>query len=158
MRLVRFFAVDDEEDSLTLLREILETAGAQVTTVASSQEALDAVETGDCDLLLQRSVGALKEGMQPHGFNLGMNLGQVAGAGIPGHVHWHVVLDDWEPWRDGPAIAADAIAGARAHGDGAVILLHAWPGGTGEAVPVILEGLRDAGASFVGIDELEAVP
>jgi len=54
-------------------------------------EALDAVETGDCDLLLQRSVKALKEAMQPHGFNLGMNLGQVAGAGVPGHVHWHVV-------------------------------------------------------------------
>jgi len=74
------------------------------------------------------------------------------------NVHWHVVLEDWEPWRDGPAIAADAIAGARAHGDGAVILLHTWPGGTGEAVPVILEGLREAGARFVGIDQLETVP
>jgi signal transduction histidine kinase/ActR/RegA family two-component response regulator len=41
---IHVLAVDDEEDSLTLLREILETAGAQVTTVASSQEALDAVE------------------------------------------------------------------------------------------------------------------
>src|SRR6266851_10066150 len=41
---VHVLAVDDEEDSLTLLREILEAAGAQVTTVASSQEALDAVE------------------------------------------------------------------------------------------------------------------
>jgi signal transduction histidine kinase len=41
---IHVLAVDDEEDSLTLLREILETAGAQVTTAASGQEALDAVE------------------------------------------------------------------------------------------------------------------
>jgi ATP adenylyltransferase len=45
----------------------------------------------DMDHLLQRSVGALREVAQPDGFNLGMNLGQVAGAGIPDHLHWHVV-------------------------------------------------------------------
>jgi ATP adenylyltransferase len=54
-------------------------------------EALEAGESTDCDLLLRRSVAALKEAMQPHGFNLGMNLGRVAGAGLPGHIHWHVV-------------------------------------------------------------------
>jgi ATP adenylyltransferase len=48
-------------------------------------------ELADVDRLLQRSVVALKEEMEPHGFNLGMNLGRVAGAGIPDHVHWHVV-------------------------------------------------------------------
>src|SRR5206468_1820157 len=42
------------------------------------------------------------------------------------NVHWHVVLEDWEAWRDGPAIASDAIEGAVAHGDGAVVLLHTW--------------------------------
>ncbi len=52
---------------------------------------LDAEDLADCDALLQRSIAALKEASAPDGFNVGMNLGRVAGAGIPGHVHWHVV-------------------------------------------------------------------
>jgi ATP adenylyltransferase len=43
------------------------------------------------DELLQRSINALKESSTPDGFNVGMNLGRVAGAGVPGHLHWHVV-------------------------------------------------------------------
>jgi len=45
----------------------------------------------DCSHLLQRSLGALTGEMAPDGFNMGMNLGRVAGAGVPGHLHWHVV-------------------------------------------------------------------
>jgi peptidoglycan-N-acetylglucosamine deacetylase len=73
-------------------------------------------------------------------------------------VHWHVELDDWEPDRTPEAIASDAVDGALAHGDGAVVLLHTWPGPTGEALPAILEGLSAGGARFVGIDELETTP
>lgn len=41
--------------------------------------------------LLDASVKVLKEAMDPHGFNIGMNLGKAAGAGIAEHVHIHVI-------------------------------------------------------------------
>ena len=40
---------------------------------------------------LRRGIEVLDQTLQPHGYNVGLNLGQVAGAGLPGHLHWHVV-------------------------------------------------------------------
>ena len=54
-------------------------------------EELTAEELEDASSLLQRSIRALKEVSSPHGFNLGMNLGRVAGAGVADHLHWHIV-------------------------------------------------------------------
>ena len=41
--------------------------------------------------LMRRCKKALTKTMQPHGFNIGVNLGRVAGAGIEQHLHIHVV-------------------------------------------------------------------
>ena len=46
-------------------------------------------------------------------------------------------------------MAADALALTPAVGDGAVVLFHAWPPGTLDALPAIIDGLRAAGATFV---------
>jgi ATP adenylyltransferase len=41
--------------------------------------------------LARRAVAILKRGIKPHSFNLGMNIGPGSGAGIPEHIHMHVV-------------------------------------------------------------------
>ncbi len=52
---------------------------------------LDADAQLELSQTITRMVGALEKTMHPQGFNIGLNLGHAAGAGLPGHVHWHVV-------------------------------------------------------------------
>jgi len=56
-----------------------------------SLEDLDAATLTELMLLLNRGLAALRATMQPDGFNIGVNLGRVAGAGIVDHVHIHAV-------------------------------------------------------------------
>jgi len=52
---------------------------------ASSEELLELME------LARESQKALSLVIKPHGFNTGMNFGRCAGAGLPGHLHLHIV-------------------------------------------------------------------
>ena len=45
----------------------------------------------EIDFLMRKGMKALEEAYQPHGFNLGINIGRYSGAGIPEHLHWHIV-------------------------------------------------------------------
>ncbi len=53
----------------------------------------DLEEKEYCEMmeLIQLCVKVIKEVMRPDGFNIGMNIGRVAGAGIKDHLHFHVV-------------------------------------------------------------------
>jgi ATP adenylyltransferase len=52
---------------------------------------LSADERAELMELTSRCVAVIREAMNAEGFNVGANLGAVAGAGVPGHVHVHVV-------------------------------------------------------------------
>jgi Diadenosine tetraphosphate (Ap4A) hydrolase and other HIT family hydrolases len=52
---------------------------------------LDADETLELAQFTQRAMQVIRAAMGPHGFNLGINQGPVAGAGIAAHLHQHVV-------------------------------------------------------------------
>ena len=53
--------------------------------------ALDADTAVELTTLTQRLVRVLSDEYRPDGFNVGMNLGRPAGAGVPDHLHVHVV-------------------------------------------------------------------
>ncbi len=42
-------------------------------------------------LLTDQAIGWLEKAFKPQGFNLGMNMGKIAGAGIQNHLHFHIV-------------------------------------------------------------------
>lgn len=56
-----------------------------------SLEDMNEDEILDLNILLKKMLRLLKQKYRPDGFNIGANLGRVAGAGLPGHFHLHIV-------------------------------------------------------------------
>ncbi len=54
-------------------------------------DALSAAEMTDLMAMVRASVRVLKSALSPEGFNVGLNLGRVAGAGVEEHLHFHIV-------------------------------------------------------------------
>lgn len=58
-------------------------------------EELTEAEGAELLALTRRALSALRVALRPDGFNLGANLGRIAGAGVEGHFHLHIV-PRWE--------------------------------------------------------------
>jgi len=69
---------------------------------------LDGPQLLDLQECLVHWCGLIERTMECHGFNVGLNLGAVAGAGLPGHLHWHIV-----PRWPGDVNFMPTIAGVR---------------------------------------------
>ena len=57
----------------------------------SALDQLSKTEMGELLATVDQSVSILKKVMKPDGFNVGLNLGKAAGAGVEEHLHFHVV-------------------------------------------------------------------
>lgn len=96
-------AAKGDEDSLwvmqgatcfALLNRYPYTSGHLMVAPRRHVADLSALDTGELAELMEtarRLVEVLRDVYEPHGFNLGMNLGEAAGAGIADHLHLHVV-------------------------------------------------------------------
>jgi len=54
-------------------------------------DGLNDAELLEINQLLAQAVRWLRSTYRPDGFNIGVNMGRAAGAGIPIHIHWHIV-------------------------------------------------------------------
>ena len=82
------------KQTLTLLNRYPYTNGHLLTAPTAHRPRLDDLSPAEHLELAEAvtsMVGLLEAVLHPHGFNVGLNLGQVAGAGLPGHLHWHIV-------------------------------------------------------------------
>jgi peptidoglycan-N-acetylglucosamine deacetylase len=69
-------------------------------------------------------------------------------------IGWDVEGFDWHSGRRGRGMAREMVTATVAHGDGAVLLLHPWTTATEHGLEPLIDGLRDADATFVRLDAL----
>jgi ATP adenylyltransferase len=91
-------------------------------------ESLDPGEAAALMEGMRAAVTALKAAYRPEGINLGANIGKAAGAGVPGHLHLHV-LARWAGDTNFMTTVADARVLPEALGVTDAKLRGAWPRG-----------------------------
>ena len=87
---------------------------------------LDLAETAELAALTQQAMTALRSASGAHGFNIGMNQGSVAGAGIAAHLHQHVI-PRWGGDTNFLPIIAQTKALPILLEDARTALVEAWP-------------------------------
>ena len=67
-------------------------------------------------------------------------------------IGWDVEGFDWRPGRRAGSMVRTMLAQTTARGDGAIVLLHPWTTAADVGLVTLIDGLRTAGATFVGVD------
>lgn len=88
------FLVASKEHCIVMLNKFPYTSGHLL--IAPKRHIADFKDLSDPELLeifqtIRQSTEILGKVFSPSGFNIGVNIGNVAGAGLPGHIHFHVV-------------------------------------------------------------------
>jgi ATP adenylyltransferase len=87
---------------------------------------LTSEETAEFSEFTKRAIGALRQASGAQGFNIGMNLGGVAGAGIAAHLHQHVV-PRWGGDTNFMPVVAQTRVLPQLLADTRKLLSDAWP-------------------------------
>jgi len=88
------YVVARDELAFVVLNAYPYTSGHVMVAPLRHEGDLEALPAEDATALMhltQRATAAVKRAYSPDGVNIGVNLGVAAGAGVPGHVHVHVV-------------------------------------------------------------------
>ncbi len=88
------FVVARGELAFAVLNAFPYTSGHLMIAPLRHEAELEGLETDEAACVMnmtQHAVSALKVAYTPGGINAGVNLGRPAGAGVPGHVHFHVL-------------------------------------------------------------------
>ena len=123
------FIVHRGETCFVLLNAYPYTSGHMMVLprrAVATLDGLDAAEHEELWATVCDAVAAVESAFSPGGVNVGLNLGPAAGAGVPGHLHVHVV-PRWSGDTNFTTTTADLRVLPEALGDSWRRLREAWP-------------------------------
>ena len=123
------FIVHRGETCFVLLNAYPYTSGHMMVLprrVVATLDGLEAAEHEELWATVRDAVAAVESAFSPGGVNVGLNLGPAAGAGVPGHLHVHVV-PRWSGDTNFTTTTADLRVLPEALGDSWRHLREAWP-------------------------------